>query len=143
MRINVDPLPQTMSISAPASPRVEPPEHAARGRDSSVQTVEKTLALLEVVAERGGATAKEASEALGYPLPTTYRLLQALVQADYLVHLREERRFELGYKLDALGVSLHGCTTTPRPPGTSPCTAAPTSSSRTSSTARSTRDSDR
>ena len=33
--------------------------------------------------------------------------MQALVQSDYLVHLRGERRFELGYKLDRLGLSLH------------------------------------
>ena len=76
-------------------------------RDSSVVTVEKTLAILEIIAERGGATAREVSAALGYPLPTVYRLMQALVQSDYLVHLRGERRFELGYKLDRLGLSLH------------------------------------
>lgn len=79
----------------------------APARDSSVQTVEKTLAILEIVAERGGASAKEVSTALGYPLPTVYRLMQALVQSDYLVHLRSQHRFELGYKLDRLGVSLH------------------------------------
>lgn len=88
---------------------------AKGGRDSSVQTVEKTLAILEVVAERGGASAKEVSTALGYPLPTTYRLLQALVTNDYLVHLRGEHRFELGYKLDRLGVSLHRQVGVPRP----------------------------
>ncbi|MCU1404201.1 MAG: hypothetical protein JWQ43_504 [Glaciihabitans sp.] len=76
-------------------------------RDSGVVTVEKTLAILEIVAERGGASAKEISDALGFPLPTVYRLLQTLVASDYLVHLRNERRFELGYKLDRLGVSLH------------------------------------
>lgn len=107
MRINVDPL----ATAVPVSPTVEPPDPGPRrgstARDSSVHTVEKTLAILEVVAERGGASAKEVSEALGHPLPTVYRLLQALVQADYLVHLRDERRFELGYKLDALGTSLH------------------------------------
>ncbi|RFA08615.1 hypothetical protein B7R54_04755 [Subtercola boreus] len=75
--------------------------------DSGVATVEKTLSILEIVAERGGASAKEVSQALGYPLPTVYRLMQALVQSDYLVHLKGERRFELGYKLDRLGVSLH------------------------------------
>jgi IclR family transcriptional regulator, acetate operon repressor len=76
-------------------------------RDSSVQTIEKTLSILELVAERGGVSAKDVSSVLGYPLPTVYRLMQALVQSDYLVHLRAERRFELGYKLDRLGVSLH------------------------------------
>jgi IclR family acetate operon transcriptional repressor len=112
MRISVDSS-QARSKS-PVSPGVESPkvktsgaDSAHRSRESSVQTVEKTLAILEVVAERGGATAKEVSEALGIPLPTAYRLLQALVSSDYLVHLRDEKRFELGYKLDALGASLH------------------------------------
>lgn len=73
----------------------------------SVATVEKTLAVLEVVADRGGASAKEVSETLGFPLPTTYRLLKVLVGCDYLVHLKATKRFELGYKLDRLGVSLH------------------------------------
>jgi DNA-binding IclR family transcriptional regulator len=75
--------------------------------DTGVITVEKTLAILEIVAERGGASAKDISDALGYPLPTVYRLLQTLVQTDYIVHLRNQRRFELGYKLDRLGASLH------------------------------------
>ena len=76
-------------------------------RGSGVVTVEKTLAILEIVAERGGVSAKDISGALGYPLPTVYRLLQTLVQSDYLVHLKGDRRYELGYKLDRLGVSLH------------------------------------
>jgi len=36
-----------------------------------------------------------------------YRLLQSLVQLDYLVHLKDHHRYELGYKIDNLGVSLH------------------------------------
>lgn len=80
---------------------------SASPRDSSVQTIERTLAILEFIAERGGAAAREISEALGYPLPTVYRLMQALVQAEYLTHLRSEHRFELGFKLDRLGASLH------------------------------------
>lgn len=80
---------------------------AAPVRNPGVITVEKTLSILEIVAERGGVTAREVSRALGYPMPTVYRLMQALVQSDYLVHLRAEHRFELGYKLDRLGLSLH------------------------------------
>lgn len=76
-------------------------------RSPGVITVEKTLSILEIVAERGGVTAREVSQSLGYSMPTVYRLLQALVQSDYLVHLKAEHRFELGYKLDRLGLSLH------------------------------------
>lgn len=84
-------------------------------RESTVQTIERTLAILEIVAERGGASAREVSDALGYPIPTVYRLMQTLVKNDYLVHLRTEHRFELGFKLDRLGVSLHRQVGVPRP----------------------------
>lgn len=94
---------------------VDDETRATTARETNVQTVEKTLAILEVVAERGGATARDVSSALGYPLPTVYRLMQALVTADYLVHLRSEHRFELGYKLDRLGVSLHRQVGVPAP----------------------------
>lgn len=84
-------------------------------RESTVQTNERTLAILEIVAERGGASAREVSDALGYPIPTVYRIMQTLVKNDYLVHLRTEHRFELGFKLDRLGVSLHRQVGVPRP----------------------------
>jgi DNA-binding IclR family transcriptional regulator len=77
-------------------------EHSAR-RGS----VHRTLQILEVVAALGGASAKEIADDTGLPLPTVYRLARELLDSDYLVHIREERRFELGYKLHQLGVSLH------------------------------------
>lgn len=80
----------------------EDPDRATRGG-----SVQRTLGILEVVATRGGATAREISEATGLPLPSVYRLIRELLDGDYLVHLREEQRFELGYKLHQLGVSLH------------------------------------
>jgi DNA-binding IclR family transcriptional regulator len=65
------------------------------------------LDILEVVAAYGGASAKEIADATGLPVPTVYRLVRELLDGDYLVHIKEEKRFELGYKLHALGVSLH------------------------------------
>ena len=105
--INIAEAPGASAPHPSAEPSVISPAVSLPPRDSGVVTVEKTLAILEIVAERGGASAKEISDALGFPLPTVYRLLQTLVASDYLVHLRGERRFELGYKLDRLGVSLH------------------------------------
>jgi len=70
-------------------------------------SVARTLDILEVVAAHGGASAKDIADRTGLPLPTVYRLVRELLDGDYLVHIREERRFELGYKLHALGVSLH------------------------------------
>ena len=77
-------------------------EHSARPG-----SVHRTLDILEVVAARGGASAKEIADTTGLPLPTVYRLARELLDSDYLVHIRDEKRFELGYKLHQLGVSLH------------------------------------
>lgn len=81
-------------------------EHATENDERSTP-LEKTFAMLEFVAERGGATAKEVSDALGYPVPSVYRIAKALVQTGYLVHLKDKSRFELGYKPHQLAVSLH------------------------------------
>ncbi|MHB9003222.1 MULTISPECIES: IclR family transcriptional regulator [Microbacterium] len=77
------------------------------GASERVITVRKSLQLLESIADRGGCTAKELSDILRFSLPTVYRLAQELVANGYLVHLKSERRFELGYKLHGLGLSLH------------------------------------
>jgi IclR family acetate operon transcriptional repressor len=81
-------------------------EHPSETDERSTP-LEKTLAILEFVAERGGATAKEVSDGLGYPVPSVYRLAKALVHTGYLVHLKDKSRFELGYKPHQLAVSLH------------------------------------
>lgn len=80
------------------------PSPAEDGRPG---TVHRTFEILEAVAARGGATAREIAEATALPLPTVYRLARELLDSEYLVHIREEKRFELGYKLHQLGVSLH------------------------------------
>lgn len=81
-------------MSTPATPRPTTP-------------IGRALALLEFVAERGNTTAKEIADALEVPLPTVYRIANALVDSDYLVHVRSEGAFEMGYKVHQLAVSLH------------------------------------
>ena len=78
-----------------------------RDTPGGAATVQKALAILEIVADRRGASAREIAAALDIPLSTAYRLAQNLVNSDYLVHLREDRRYELGFKLHQLGLSLH------------------------------------
>ncbi|MFP5346346.1 MAG: IclR family transcriptional regulator [Actinomycetes bacterium] len=82
-------------------------DREAAGRVARSGSVHRTLDILEVVAARGGASAREISDATGLPVPTVYRLVRELLDSDYLVHIRREQRFELGYKLHQLGVSLH------------------------------------
>ncbi|GGB14846.1 transcriptional regulator [Flexivirga endophytica] len=78
-------------------------------------SVRRTLQILELVAARGGASAKEISDAIDLPLPTVYRLVRELLDSEYLVHIRTEKRFELGYKLHQLALSLHQQIGVPRP----------------------------
>lgn len=68
--------------------------------------VERALGMLEVVADRNGASARELAEALELPLPTVYRIARELTGSGYLTHVRTGR-FELGHKLHLLGMSLH------------------------------------
>ena len=69
--------------------------------------VARAIAVLEAVAEHGSSTARGISEATSIPLPTVYRIAQELIRSEYLVHLRTEKRFALGYKLHRLAVGLH------------------------------------
>lgn len=100
--------PYAVTMTTPATRTGTTPGTTA-GADHGARpgSVHRTLDILEVVAGRGGASAKEIADATGLPLPTVYRLARELLDSDYLVHIREERRFELGYKLHQLGVSLH------------------------------------
>ncbi|MDN5821073.1 MAG: IclR family transcriptional regulator [Brachybacterium sp.] len=78
-----------------------------RGEDAPTGQIARAMAVLEAVAERGSSTARGVAEATSIPLPTVYRIAQELIRAEYLVHLRDEQRFALGYKLHRLAVGLH------------------------------------
>lgn len=67
------------------------------------QAVQGAFAVLEEVARAGpGVTAQQVSAALGMPRATTYRLLNLLVQHEYLVRLPELSGFALGRKVALL-----------------------------------------
>lgn len=77
-------------------PRTEP-------RRSSVQSVERALALIEVVAARGGtATLSELSTVTELPAATVHRLLRTLISSGYLVQL-QDRRYGLSDKFVPIG----------------------------------------
>ncbi|MDQ1128846.1 helix-turn-helix domain-containing protein [Microbacterium sp. SORGH_AS_0888] len=62
--------------------------------------------MLEAVASLGaGATAKEVSATLGLPRATTYRLLNLLVQDEYLVRTPDLSGFALGAKVVQLATA--------------------------------------
>lgn len=77
-----------------------------RAGPTLIQSVQRALRLLEVVAERGGrARAKELARAAALPLPTTYHLLRTLAHEQYLQRL-DDGCYVLGHRLDV--VREHG-----------------------------------
>lgn len=67
------------------------------------KAIHSALAVLEEVAARGaGVTARELSDALGMPRATTYRLINLLVQEEYLVRMPDLTGFTLGRKVRQL-----------------------------------------
>ena len=77
------------------------PESAPSGQ------IARAIAVLEAVARTGSSSARSVADSTGIPLPTVYRIAQELIRAEYLVHLKDEKRFALGYKLHRLAVGLH------------------------------------
>ncbi len=70
-----------------------------------VQSLHRSLDLLEVIAERGGHVAlAELAEAVDIPMATVHRLLRTLLERGY-VRQRADRRYALGYRLVPLGTA--------------------------------------
>jgi IclR family transcriptional regulator, acetate operon repressor len=76
---------------------------AQHQQSGSVQSVERTLDLLEVMAGAGGELSlSEAAARAGLPLPTIHRLIRTLVARGYVRQL-PSRRYALGPRLINLG----------------------------------------
>lgn len=76
---------------------------ASRPRQSSVQTVDRALDLLDLLACAGGTSMLSAlASAAGLSLPTAHRLLHSLVDLGY-VRQDSDRRYALGPGLICLG----------------------------------------
>lgn len=88
-------------------------QNAAEGEQRG-SLIQRAVTVLEHVAQAGGASARDIADATGIPLPSVYRIAQELVQVGYLIHLRQEKRFALGYKLHTLGARLHDDLGVPR-----------------------------
>jgi IclR family transcriptional regulator, acetate operon repressor len=79
---------------------------ATAGGPTLIQSVQRALRLLEIVAERDGrARAKEIARAAGLPLPTTYHLLRTCAHEGWLQRL-DDGSYVLGHRLDV--VRAHG-----------------------------------
>lgn len=72
-------------------------------RPSRVQSVDRTIDVLEALAEVGGiGRSKEIAQAVGLPVPTVHRLLATLNIRGYVLQL-PDRRYALGSRLVRLG----------------------------------------
>lgn len=72
-------------------------------RPSRVQSVDRTIDVLEALAEVGGiARSKEIAQSVGLPVPTVHRLLATLNIRGYVLQL-PDRRYALGARLVRLG----------------------------------------
>jgi len=75
----------------------------SRGATGGVQSVERSLDVLEALSGAGGEMGiSELASATGLPLPTIHRLLRTLVARGY-VRQQENRRYALGPRLVPLG----------------------------------------
>ena len=74
---------------------------------AGVQSVQRVLDLLEIVASVGGQMAiGEIATASSIPLPTIHRLLRTLVERGYMRQL-PNRQYALGFRLVPLGVAAN------------------------------------
>jgi DNA-binding IclR family transcriptional regulator len=75
---------------------------APQGQPTLIQSVQRALRLLEVVAEHGdSARAKEIARAAGLPLATTYHLLRTCAHEGWLQHLGDGS-YVLGHRIDVI-----------------------------------------
>lgn len=72
------------------------------GRGSTL-VLKKVALLLDVLAERGELTPKEAAELVDEPISTVYRLLADLRELGYVEHGVDKGKYGLGIKLFRLG----------------------------------------
>ncbi|WP_129667375.1 IclR family transcriptional regulator [Phytoactinopolyspora endophytica] len=79
-----------------------------KGRPTGlIQSAHRALQVLEAIGEvPDGLTARQIAQRLDIALATTYHLLSTLVHAGYVVHLADDRRYVLGYKVRALDAGL-------------------------------------
>lgn len=96
---------QVSSSRREAAPHAVPEQ--ALPAPGTVQSVARALRALEFVAgHRDGVTAKEMAAHLDLAVPSTYHLLTTLTSAGYLVHLAQEHRYGLGYRVRLLEQGL-------------------------------------
>jgi DNA-binding IclR family transcriptional regulator len=81
--------------------------NGAKPMAGTLQSVGRALRVLETIADSpDGLSAKQIAAELDLTLPTTYHLLNTLIEAGHVVHLSSRHVFGLGYKARYLGQAL-------------------------------------
>ncbi len=81
-------------------------DHARRER-SGVQSVERTLDILEALVELGSEVGLvEISQAVSLPLATVHRLLGTLIARGYVKQNRQNRKYALGFRALQMGSDM-------------------------------------
>ncbi|MDX6255878.1 MAG: hypothetical protein QOJ11_2212 [Frankiales bacterium] len=97
----------TTTVSAGAGTLHQPAADRTTSSSGSVQSVTRALSLLEfLAARRDGATAKQIASHLDLALPSAYHLLTTLIDTGYVVHLVQQHRYGLGYRIRVLEEGL-------------------------------------
>lgn len=90
--------------SAPSEPEPERNPDAASARSGSVQSVARTFAVLDAIADAGGSAGLSAiASAAGLAESTTHRLLATLVELGVVRRLPDRAGYALGVRLVRLG----------------------------------------
>lgn len=78
-----------------------------RERGGGVQSVERTLDILEALVELGSEVGLvEISQAVSLPLATVHRLLGTLIQRGYVKQNRQNRKYALGFRALQMGSDM-------------------------------------
>lgn len=82
-------------------------EPTRRERGGGVQSVERTLDILEALVELGAEVGLvEISQAVTLPLATVHRLLGTLIQRGYVKQNRQNRKYALGFRALQMGSDM-------------------------------------
>jgi len=87
-------------------PRGRPPSLKAGPNAGSVQSLDRALTLLELIAEEDGLTLSELAQRAGVPPSTAHRILTTFQGHDYVMHDEERGLWLIGVRAFEVGASF-------------------------------------
>lgn len=96
-------MPRTVDLKRP---RGRPPSLKTAQAAASVQSLDRALALLELIAEEDGLTLTELAQRAGIPPSTAHRILGTLQAHDYVRHDDERGLWQIGVRAFEVGSSF-------------------------------------